>query len=257
MLNQWEKDGTKTIIKSIIFGDVKDIEKKIKVSKDILSAYGYAQVKGLFGEIAAALEFSQKGAKAKITGSEKTDAGQINYDVSFSLNKQNVHKYGIQVKNYKGNTLNNLYETDFHLNKIAEIYKYFGKDLGITFLTLIGNNDILEKDLKLYETNLYNFIDNFLRISAGDMTENAINSDIFIFGNKYLPASYLIYLIYEEVINSTSAFSLENTDTIKTNKVNKAKELGSNLLVLEENLQIFKQTFLYYKGISIKLKGLL
>lgn len=259
---QWEKN--QTIVKNIIFGNIKNF----KEGKDILSAYGYAQIKGLFGEIAAALDFSQKGANAKITGSERTKAGQKNYDISFSLNNQIEHKYGIQVKNYKGDSFNKVYETEFHLNKIAEINKYLGEKIGIAFLTLLGNNDILKYNKELYEINLYNFIDNFLRISAGDISET-IKSDIFIFGNRYLPASYLIHLIYIEILNLISkkekikrSFELAKIKSIPENKKTefdqkKDNKQNSNLLELEENLQIFKQASLYYKGISIKLKGLL
>jgi hypothetical protein len=53
------------------------------------------------------------------------------------------------------------------------------------------------------EMSLYDYSDNFLRISAGD-TDDFTRSDAFFLKNLIIPSSYLYYLLIKTVRNAKS-----------------------------------------------------
>lgn len=223
----WENN--KATIKSAIF---QDIDKKGKGKKfrsatsisSILEGYGESGVKGVFGEIAAALQFSYMG-ETSVTGSDVTKAGQLSFDVVIkTLNGQ----FGVQVKNFNNFRLNDFYKTEFKASNENEMDKYFGDDKQKYWFLLangclIQEAGIMRQDAlnRRMEQSFYNHVDSFLRITALDITQELKNdtgidinsSDIFIIGSYIVPASFLLYLVYrrlsDEDIKNKDFFELE------------------------------------------------
>ena len=169
---------------------------------DIMSIFGPAQMRGFLGEWATAyaLRIMKGRTYTEITGKSINGVGQANYDVVAAINDFNI---GFQVKNYAPGS-KTLYETEIGLGR-QEAKKYLGKDLPVykwifangIFLSEWSHQDIRGK----MEDSFYNYVPEFLRISDAsvDNPEDLVNSDIYVIGNNYYPASYLVALIIEKV----------------------------------------------------------
>lgn len=193
-----------------------------------ISAYGPTQVRGLLGEIATAYAL-QRGAKlnTEITGSLQSSSGtgQLHYDVKAMINKDLT--IGFQVKNYKEEKSIRLYKTSIGLGTAA-MRRYFNPDDIKNYKWLFANGIFLthkqgsprfkdEASLKKKMADSFiTAIPYFLRIgdaASGDI-DDQINSDIYVVGNHYYPASYLIERAYaatidEKKLTSKKIFSIE------------------------------------------------
>nr|DAD58668.1 MAG TPA: hypothetical protein [Caudoviricetes sp.] len=84
-----EKDliNNKSIIRNIILTDInKNENEQTRTSEDvrkIIARWGYAQTRGILGELAAAIAVVSKikGSSASVTGSDETEAGEVAMDV--------------------------------------------------------------------------------------------------------------------------------------------------------------------------------
>lgn len=224
---------------------IKNMFGKQREKKDIqkiISSYGYAQVRGLLGEIAGAIKFgSQEKITTSITGSDTSKSGQLNYDVVATINKQH---FGIQVKNYMGDRLSSFYETSFSISQNNIMKKYFG-DAAEDYIFIIANQQFFNFRSKTLNKSYYNYIDNFLRITAGDLKTKILNrADIFLIGNKIVPSSYLIAKVYEK-FNEDNALFETNGIPVTKNATEHFKDIKKNNIVKNVNIR--------FKGISFSL----
>lgn len=198
------------IIRRVAFKTLNDKAKTGKLFLDALTAYGYESTKGLWGEIAEAYELYTGGIrKIQVTGSE-TDRlkMQKHYDIVVELNGK---KFGVQVKNVKTadevkkKVRFELYRTEISLAEKA-MYRYFSEEEVKVYRWLFANGQFLEEQSiggipNVKELMLANFITaipTFLRISnAAETSKKAIDSDIYIIGNRYYPSSFFIYEAYK------------------------------------------------------------
>lgn len=199
-------------IREVVFKKLDGSTKTGKLFLDALSAYNFEGVKGLLGEIAGAYEQKARGFQSvAISGFELDKLKmQKNYDIVIEIGEK---KFGMQVKNVKNidsvgrNVRYTLYRTELSLAEKA-MYRYFSSDQVKTYRWLFANGDFLEQNgistfsdvKKLMEANFITAVPEFLRISnAADIGENKIDSDIYLIGNVYYPASYMIFKAYEKV----------------------------------------------------------
>lgn len=177
-----------------------------------LSAFGPQQVRGLMGEIATAyaLEAGSKLQNEIVGASQSTSGtGQKHYDVEAVIGQ--VGNIGFQVKNYKtGKQIKGLYATSLGLGTQA-MYRYFSKEDVKNYRWLFANGVFLsnkggkyqfkgEESLrKKMEESFLDAIPYFLRIgdAANGSLEDQVNSDIYVIGDYYYPASYLIVAAYD------------------------------------------------------------
>ena len=204
------KSNIRAIFKRKILQYIKKSDMGMNSDKDvlrILSSYGYAQVKGLLGELAAALQFDKPGSSVSaITGSDASSAGQINIDVAVMKKGQ---FFGIQVKNYEKLQVNNLYATSFNANSENNLKKYFGDDSS-KYAILFANGKIISNNFGFsgedsfkdsLASSFYNYTDNFLRISTGDLEGIFHQSDVFLLKDQFIPSSYLIAQAFWQIQN--------------------------------------------------------
>lgn len=180
------------------------VNKKGKSGKkylDSMTAYEYYSVKGLMGEIATAYELNSSGkVVAGTTGAERVGSGQINYDVVMEVLGK---KFGLQVKNYK-NANAVLYKTQFTFGWNNYTKKYFPKDDITKYQFLLANGKLISSVkrrpnlLQNIADSFVRYTENFMRISSADNIRENINSDIYVIGKEYYPASYLIFKMYEK-----------------------------------------------------------
>ena len=232
-----EKDlnNNKSIIRNIILKNInRDKNEQTRTSEDvrkIIARWGYAQTRGILGELAAAIAVVSKikGSSASITGSEETDAGEVSMDVVVQIAS---NKFGFQVKNFKSLKQRSFYRTDFDISNKSIMKKYVG-DAVDTYYWLFTNEKMLERGgsqgglgwttpIKFkhsIEMSLYDYSDNFLRISAGD-TDDFTRSDAFFLGNLIIPSSYLYYLLIKTVRNAKSPQRFDFQRNTQNNKFN-------------------------------------
>ena len=240
IVQEWKnnKENIKQAIIKNMFGEKR---KKEDIQK-IISSYGYSQVRGLLGEIAGAIKFSsQDKIRTSITGSETSKSGQLNYDIVAIINKQH---FGIQVKNYIANRLSSFYETSFSISQDNVMKKYFG-DAAEDYIFIIANQQLFNFKSKTLDKSYYNYIDNFLRITAGDLKSEILNrSDIFLIGNKIIPSSYLIAMVYKNFNKDETLFETTGIPVTK-NTTEHFKDIKKNNIINDVNI--------YFKGISFSL----
>lgn len=237
---EWEHNQEK--IKQAITHNMFGKQRGKKDIQKIISSYGYAQVRGLLGEIAGAIKFSsQEKITTSITGSDTSKSGQLNYDVVATINKQH---FGIQVKNYIGDRLSSFYEISFSISQDNIMKKYFG-DAAEDYIFIIANQQLFNFRPKTLNKSYYNYIDNFLRIAAGDLKSKILNrADIFLIGNKIIPSSYLIAKVYER-FNADNALFETNGVPVTKNTTEHFKDIKKNNIVNKVNI--------HFKGISFSL----
>lgn len=200
---------------------------------ETLSFYGPAQLKGLLGEIATAYAMnSYLGLGTAITGSMRNESGELNYDVVAQIKDLNI---GFQVKNYKEQDSVTLYKTSFSMEQKSALKKYMpydssdNKSDGSLYRFLMANGMLIENDNMINNNpslgtkdvrgkltqGLYRYTNNFLRITdANDIQDRIVTSDIFVIGNEYYPASYLIFLVMKQVIKQTEDDSMSKLFSI-------------------------------------------
>lgn len=237
---EWKNNQEK--IKQAITHNMFNKQRKKEDIKKIISSYGYAQVRGLLGEIAGAIKFgSQEKITTSITGSDTSKSGQLNYDVVATINKQH---FGIQVKNYIGNRLSSFYETSFSISKDNIMRKYFG-DAAEDYIFIIANQQLFNFRSNTLNKSYYNYVNNFLRITAGDLKAKILNhADIFLIGNKIVPSSYLIAKAYERFNEDNALFETIGIP-VTQNTTDHFKDIKKNNIV--NNVDI------HFKGISFSL----
>lgn len=237
-----EKDliNNKSIIRDIILTDInKNENEQTRTSEDvrkIIARWGYAQTRGILGELAAAIAVVSKikGSSASVTGSDETEAGEVAMDVVVQIAGK---KFGFQVKNFKSlKKQSGFYRTDFDISNQNIMQKYVG-NAADTYYWLFANEKMLEQDgadgglgwttpIKFkhaIEMSLYDYSDNFLRISAGD-TDDFTRSDAFFLKNLIIPSSYLYYLLIKTVRNAKSPQRFDFQRNTQNNKFNTLEE---------------------------------
>ena len=237
-----EKDliNNKSIIRDIILTDInKNENEQARTSEDvrkIIARWGYAQTRGILGELAAAIAVVSKikGSSASVTGSDETEAGEVAMDVVVQIAGK---KFGFQVKNFKSlKKQSGFYRTDFDISNQNIMQKYVG-NAADTYYWLFTNEKMLEQDgadgglgwttpIKFkhaIEMSLYDYSDNFLRISAGD-TDDFTRSDAFFLKNLIIPSSYLYYLLIKTVRNAKSPQRFDFQRNTQNNKFNTLEE---------------------------------
>lgn len=262
--NTWV--NKKSIIREAV---LKDFNKRNKFRSaqsisNILEGYGESGIKGVLGEIVAALQFSYMGNKVSITGSDITKAGQLSFDVVIKTLKG---QFGIQVKNFNNFRLKDFYRTEFDFSNEDEMNKYFGEESKKRYWFLLANGELIT-DIKLLSKtgfqnkildSFYNYTDNFLRIQTMDIAENFQNStgiditssDVFLIGSYIVPSSFLLFLIYKKIKDNRdnekySLFSLSNIN--KLIQPIKLQESGSGGVPINKNL--FENYRLTFNGLT-------
>lgn len=260
ILEQFEKN--KTIISDVIRKDlVKQKEERSEQGvRKIIAKWGYAQTRGILGELAAAISIATgvKGSEASISGSNTTGAGEVSMDVVAIINQS---KYGFQVKNFKSLKQTSFYATDFAVEKENLMKKYFG-DFADGYYWLFANEKMLNEEglimnfKERVEQSFYDFSDNFLRISSGD-TPDFSYSDAFFISGKIIPSSYIYSLLIQTVKNAkknSKRFILQ-TET-NMNQYSELQEGVEFNPVLVPNLINGMNARIEFKGINFNLNNI-
>lgn len=185
--------------------------------RKIIAKWGYAQTRGILGELAVAIAISNvNGFRASISGANENASGEVSMDVVALINKS---RFGFQVKNFKSLNQTSFYATDFAVKNKSVMEKYFG-EYAEGYYWLFANEKMLyETELiganfkSRVEQSFNRFADNFLRISAGDSgPTDFTKSDAFFLRDKIIPSSYMYCLLIKTSVNARknkNRFSLQ------------------------------------------------
>ena len=254
-------DRNKSKIREIITKDLvkeKEIVRTSEGVRKILAKWGYAQTRGILGELAVALSVSNNISESStsISGSNDTEAGEVSMDVVAVI--QN-NKFGFQVKNFKGAEHRGFYATDFSVKNEKIMQKYFG-DYAEGYYWLFANEEALNEAGLIddfqnrLEYSFYDFSDNFLRISAGDNPDFSY-SDAFFIGDKIIPSSYMYYLLVRTVKNAKQnkkRFLLQpETNQNKNPELERGENFKPSLI---PNLVNGMNARIEFKGINFNLE---
>ena len=185
--------------------------------RKIIIKWGYAQTRGILGELAAAIAISNvNGFRASISGANENASGEVSMDVVALINKS---RFGFQVKNFKSLNQTSFYSTDFAVKNKKVMEKYFG-EYAEGYYWLFANEKMLHETGLIganfkgrVEQSFSRFSDNFLRISAGDAgPTDFTKSDAFFLRDKIIPSSYMYCLLLKTSMNAKknkNRFSLQ------------------------------------------------
>lgn len=270
--NEFEKYRNKFI--DVILIDLQNNQDSIKNDYDVqkvLRRWGYAQTRGLLGELAAAIGIqSSTGYRTSVTGSQLSDSGEVAMDV---VMKMQGSLFGFQVKNFKSYDVKNLYARDFGVKQERVMRKYFGEFTDVYYWLFTNEKMLHETGLigvdfrDRIEQSFYYSADNFLRISAGDKLNKETGeeifsqSDAFIIKGKVIPSSYLYYRLLQMVRNNAVPRIVLQSETnenenpeMKSKKEDKSYEFHA---VPVKSLVNGMNARIEFKGINLNLKNIL
>ena len=252
------------IIRDVIIKDLvgQKVDRTPEGVRKIIAKWGYAQTRGILGELAVALSISRniKGSEVSVTGSNENKSGEVSMDVVAEINGS---KYGFQVKNFKSLSQSNFYATDFAVKDERIMEKYFGEYADGYYWLFANEKMLYETDLiganfkSQVEQSFYNFSDNFLRVSSGDAGPNFTYSDAFFIKDKIIPSSYMYCLLIKTVKNAkTNKVRFELQPETKQNQYQELQQGVSFTPVEVPNLINGMDARIEFKGINFNLNNI-